>query len=230
MSINYCCLIAKKEKILLAESTGSTSSWTRINLLLQSITKNQAKSGQIEIENEQMLTYAKSKDLIFICRTTTNQGTDRPSRFLEELINLLKAEFGTLDNIINLATNTLCLQRRLGGRFDGLIKDFETNININKELFKDVNNELDEIKSTMNKNIKNMLKENDCLDELLIKSKKLEAEAIVIENEAKVLEQQTRCLKPWMAYTLIFLLVCGIIYVILALVRCGNLSITCNNE
>lgn len=230
MSINYCCLLAKKEKILLAESTSYPSSWTRINLLLQSIIKNQAKSGQIEIENEQMLTYAKSKDLLFICRTTTNQGTERPSRFLEELINLLKAEFGNLDSIINLATNTLCLQRRLGSKFDGLLKDFETNINTNKELFKEMTNELDEIKSTMNRNIKNMLKENDCLDELLIKSKKLEAEAVIMDAEAKELEQTTRCLKPWMAYTLIFLLVCAIIYVILALVRCGNLSISCNKE
>jgi hypothetical protein len=82
----------------------------------------------------------------------------------------------------------------------------------------------------MNQNIKNMLKENDNLDELLIKSKKLESEAIVMSQEAKEMEMQTRCLRPWMAYSLIFLLVCSIIYVIFALVKCGGLKIICDKD
>ena len=232
MSINYCCIIAKKEKILLAESTTSVSSWSRITMLFQNIIHGKTNTGQVEIENDEILTYAKAKEIVLICRSEVKLGEEKPGRFLESFISLLKTEFGTLDYIIdkNKPMNTNCLQKRLGFKLDTLLKDFETGLLVNKHVLKDMNHEMEGLKTTMNQNIKNMLKENDNLDELLIKSKKLENDAAIMKQEAVDLELNTRCLRPWMAYSLIFLLVCSIVYVIFAIVKCGSLKIVCEGN
>ena len=235
MPIDYCCIIARKEYTLMAQSTTSSSSWNRIKPLLKKISENKTTAGKIEIENDLILSWAKSRHIIFMCRSPVGNGQEeRTERFLESLINLIKAEFGNLENIIdkNKGVTLLCLQSRLETKLDNLIQDYkpQDQLQRSKTDLNMISNDINELKNQMNINIKTILKDNNNLDELLIKSQKIDTKAIEMVKEVEKIEIETQCIKPWMIYSVIAFFVSGIIYIIFALVRCGNLNIICVNE
>jgi len=157
-------------------------------------------------------------------------GEERSNRFMITLVEFLKSEYGNIDYISEKVANleNLCLQKDLGPKLDHLLSDFDTGIYKNKEKIKEMISDVNLIKSNVNISIKHMLQEHDNLDELLLKSKHLDEDALKMRNESKQLEIETRCIKPWLAYTLIFLFVGVIVYVVFAFVRCGNLRIICD--
>lgn len=226
MTITYCSLIGKADKVLLAQSTLSDSYDIRIKNLTNTINKGQV-SDIIEIENDQLVTYLRTKKVIFICVSPSKHGDERPRRFLEQYISSMVQEFGSIDNILPKEPKKLSLQTKLSLKMNSLIESFDTGMYKNKAMIRGMNDDLTEIKQDLSNNIKKLVKNGDNLDEMLLVSKKINIEAKEYKEGAEELEYETRCIKPWMMYTFIVVLVLIIVYTVFAISRCGNLSIFC---
>ena len=72
------------------------------------------------------------------------------------------------------------------------------------------------------------MKDTENLEALLETSKKINEEAKDYKENTATLEYETRCLKPWMIITGVFILIIFIAYVVLSLWRCGNFNIFCS--
>jgi hypothetical protein len=230
MSITYCSVIARSEKILLAESTRSESFNNRIKSLHSQIIKKNI-CDTIEIENGQRVTFLKTKIIIFTCVSPTKSGEDRPRRFIEQFAAMVIKDSGGVDNVIPTdSVGKLCLQSKFDVKLNKLIEDFDTGIYGNKELINGINDDLDEIKHEMGKNIQNMVANQTELDEMLLVSKNINLKAAEYREDAKTLERETRCCKPWMMILLIVILVSFIVYCIFAIYLCGSLSVSCERK
>ena len=224
MSISYCSVICKEENIMIAESTKCTSHWNKIKKLLDKINKG-IFTNSFEIENDLMLSYVRTKTLIFIVISTSRINEDKINRIMTQLIEKLKNDFGGLDRIIeNKHIFKLCMQDDISPKLDKIISDFDSKVNNNKEIFKDMQLDVDGIRMSLNKNIREMLKDNEDLQEMLIKSNSLEANANIYKAESREVKNATKCFKPWMAYSLIFVLICSILYLVFALTKWQHLS------
>jgi hypothetical protein len=227
MPITYCSLIAKNEKVLLCESTVNESMDRRVHLLIDHMVKGKSSDG-IEIENGYVVAYSRTKRLIFTCIALKDENT-RIKRCMEQLVNEMIKEFGSFDQMIPKEIHRLCLQSRTELKINKIIDDVNTSLYDNKGLITGMNSDMQEIKHDMQENIKNIVKNNEDLDQLLLTSQKIKSHAIDYKDNAHQLEVQTRCLKPWMVYVLISALVLLIVYTVFALVRCGSMSLFCED-
>ena len=93
MTITYCCVIAKASKILLAEypKASGGSNWMRASNLLTKL-QNGAYMDYINIEDNQMVTYVRTKHIIITCFSVENEK-ESMRVFLDELIRTLKNQF-----------------------------------------------------------------------------------------------------------------------------------------
>ncbi len=231
MSITYCSLYAKKEKILLAESTTTESFHSRIKSLLNSILNDKEILNIIEIEGENIVTFLKSKKVVFICVSKSSHGHERPQRFIESFATMCVKEFGTVDQIIpEGGANHLCHQLKLNIKFNKHLDNYDTGVYSNKQLISEMNKDLQDIKHDLSQGIKKMVGNNDELEQMLVISKNITVKAEEYKEEAKVLEVQTRCFKPWMGITLIIMLVLLIVYFIFSLYLCGSLTVFCERK
>ena len=73
MSITYCSLVAISSHILLSESTKSESYNKRIKNLFSKIFKKNI-CDTIEIEGNQIVTFLRTKKILFICVSDIKQG------------------------------------------------------------------------------------------------------------------------------------------------------------
>ena len=138
---------------------------------------------------------------------------------------------GGVDTIIPTdSVGKLCLQSKFDIKLNKIIEDFDTGIYGNKELINGMNEDLDEIKHEMGKNIKNMVANQTELDEMLLVSKNINLKAVEYRDDAKTLERNTRCCKPWMIILLIVILASFIVYCIFAIYLCGSLSVSCERK
>jgi hypothetical protein len=228
MSLDYCCLIAKKEKVIIAESNFKQASYSKLIMPTINTMIKGALLDFIELEDSKLITYFKAKRILFVCVSRGVDGKERPKRFMENFINLVNSEYGTIDNLFNdfpkITRN--CANEKFETKFNKILDDFDTGLN-SRGMIGKIQSDLDEIKKDLNKNIKTMLDNNNDLDHLLLVSKNINKTAEEYKEDAKVLEYETRCIKPWMIYVLIILIVLGLVYLVFALARCGDLHIFC---
>jgi hypothetical protein len=230
MSIIYCSVIAKNEKILLTESTTSESFNNRIKSLYNQIIKKNV-CDTIEIENGQLVTFLKTKKIIFTCISPVKYGEERPRKFIEQFAAMIIKDSGGVENIIPKdQVSKLCLQSKFDLQINKLIKDYDTGMYGSKEIIDEAQNDLNDIKHEMGKNIKKMVANQTELDEMLLVSQKIKTKAKEYKEDANTLERQTRFCKPWMIICLIVILISIIVYFIFALYLCGNLSVTCERR
>jgi hypothetical protein len=230
MSILYCSVIAKNEKILLAESTVTESFNNRLKSLYNQIIKKNI-CDTIEIENGQLVTFLKTKKIIFTCISPVKYGEDRPRRFIEQFAAMIIKDSGGVEMIIpNEKISKLCLQSKFDEKLNKLIQDFDTGMYGSKELINEMQNDMNDIKQEMGKNIKKMVANQTELDEMLLVSQKIKTKAKDYKEDAKTLERETRCCKPWMIIFSIIILVSFIVYSIFVLYLCGSLSVTCEKK
>jgi hypothetical protein len=231
MSVEYCCLIAKKEKVIISESNYKDNpSYSKRILPTVPTMISGHMMDFIEIEMEKAISYFRTKRIVFVCVQSAKVGKEKPKRFLEQMVILINNEYGNingmLDSIPKISKN--CLQDRLEDKFNKLLDDFDTGLYNNRGSIATMNADISEMKLDLNNQIKIILDNNNNLNELLVVSQKIQTNAEDFKANAKVLEYETRCFKPWMVYTIIVLTVAFIVFIIFALVKCGNLSIACN--
>jgi len=233
MTILYCSLITKEDRILLAESTKSDSYHSRVSNLLNTIFKSSKPSEKIEIEERNILTYLRTKTIVFIVIAKEGINDDRSMRFMKQFVALINSEFGSVDQVLPSDHKLIkkhFYQTKLEAKFVKLLENIETGMYSGKdrEMMKEMNNDLEEIKKDVNIAIKKTLENTEDLNELLITSKNIKLDAKVYKEDAKALEKETRCCKPWMIIvTVLFLLLIGT-YITFAIVRCGNLNAFCD--
>lgn len=231
MSITYCCLISRSEKLLLAESSSKENYDKKVFKLFQTIMKENV-NDIIEVDDNFILTYIRTKKIVFICLSHKYMGEDRPRRFIEHFVNLVINEYKSIDNVIPHNPNEqikLCLQKTLGEKLVTLLDSYDSSMYKNKQKINHLTNDMNEIKVNMNHQIKKMVHNNESLESLLATSQHLKKDANEYKQNAKELEKETRCFKPWMGYALIVIAIMLIVYAVFSLYHCGNLSIVCSN-
>lgn len=230
MSIKYCSLIAKVEKVVLVESTVTESYDYRIKPLVPTILKKNV-CDIIEIEGDMLVTYLRTKKVIFICVSESKHGDERPRRFIEQFAAMVIKEFDGIDNILPTdGVGKLALQAKLDLKFNNLLANFDTGMYKNKDLISGMNKDLEDIKHDIGDSIKKIVGDKDNLDEMLLTSKKIVAKAEEYKDDAHILEKETRCLKPWMIYLMIIFIVLITVYTCFSFYLCGNLSLFCERK
>jgi len=232
MVITYCSIITKNEKILLAESTLSESFDPRIKTLLPNIIKKNVYD-HIEIEGKLQVTFLRTKKIIFICVSPTSEGDEKVRKFIEQFTSMIISEYESEDNIIPVGNfRRLALQNSLEKKINNFLTSYSTNIYTvhSKSKINEMSQDMEEMKNTLGAAVKKMCNNQEELDEMLLTSKKLVVKAEVYKEEAKEIEYETRCIKPWMLYTMIVLFVLFTVYTAFAVYLCGSLSIFCDRK
>ena len=205
MKINYCCLISKSDKVLLAEYPQGGSNWMRINNLLNKIYTG-TSSSQINIENNIMVSYIRTPLIIFVCVSTKNNDDNV---FLQSLINSLKTEYNSLEKILeNKIINKLCLQPNIGPFIDKFMHEHN---------MEERNNKFDETFD------KNFLRIVDNINEPLVNN------SITMQTykEPKI-KNKNKCIKITVIVISIILILVIIAYILISFIRCGNFYILCD--
>lgn len=231
MPILYCSLICKNDKILLAESKKSESFNKRIKSLFKKMLVGNV-GDVIEIEDEKIVTYLRTKHTIFICVSSNKTSSDRPKRFLKRFLEIIIAEFKSLENIIpkNTSVTKFILQERLENKLNSLIEEFDTEIVKSTETIINITKDMNDIKVNMNTNVKKIVENDNDLNELLVSSKKLNVNSTEFKNASKNLEKETRCIKPCVLYLLMVTIIMIIVYLIFGFYFCGSATIFCERK
>ena len=230
MTIFYCSLYSRTNQILLCESTKTSSFHKRIKGLFSVILKN-GQEDTIEIENGELVTYLRTKKIIFICISNLSIGKQKPIRFIQNLAKGVIKDNNGLDMLTDKdSIKKMCLQEKYETFLNNFLDDYDTGINNNNELISNMTNDLNEMKKELNTTIMNVINNKEGLDELLLVSKDIKTNAKEYKQNAKELEVQTRCCKPWMIILSIVLLILFIVYTIFALYLCGSMSLFCEKK
>ena len=231
MSIIYCAVIEKRNKMIIAESKGQESFYKRIKSLIKTMLVGNV-GDVIEIEDEKLVTYIRTKYTIFVCVSYGKYTTDRPKRFLKKFLELMIAEFKSLDSIIpaNETITKLFLQERLEKNLNTLIEEFDNDIPKSMDNIIEINKDVNDIKLNMNLNFQRLSGNDSNLNEMLISSKKLNETSGIFRAESNNLERETRCLKPWMIYLMGFTVIILFVYFIFSFYVCSSPSIFCERK
>jgi hypothetical protein len=227
--IIYTSLLAKNEKLILAESTLCASFNQRVKSLLKRML-NGVIGDSIEIEDDMMITYIRTKSVLFTCVSPVNTGYEKPKKFLKQLIELVLKDFKAIDQIVPETVSKMCLQTQLEKKLNNLINDFDTGVNESKKVIEENFKIVEDIKVTMRDNIRTVVDNRDELNQMLLTSKNIENKAKEMNASSKELEYRTRFCKPWMIYCGIFTLICVIVYVVFSIYLCGSLSPFCEKH
>ena len=179
-----------------------------------------------------MVTYLRTKHTIFVCVSYGKYTSDRPKRLLKKFLELMIAEFKSLDNIIpaNVTITKLFLQERLEKKLNTLLEEFDNDIPKSMDNIIEINKGVNDIKLNMNSNINRLASNNSDLNEMLVSSKMLNETSALFRAESKILERETRCLKPWIIYLIGFIVIILIVYFIFSFYVCGSTSIFCERK
>ena len=231
MSIIYCAVIEKTNKMIIAESKTQEPFYKRIKSLINKMLVGNV-GDVIEIEDEKLVTYIRTKHTIFVCVSYGKYTTDRSKRFLKKFLELMIAEFKSLDSIIpaNVTITKLFLQERLEMKLNTLIEEFDNDISKSMDNIIEINKDVNDIKLNMNLNFQRLASTDSNLNEMLISSKKLNETSAFLRAESKNLERETRCLKPWIMYLMGFIVIILIVYFIFSFYVCGSPSIFCERK
>lgn len=167
MPISYCCLVSNATKILLADYPQgfNESNWMRISNLLTKI-QNGPYTDDFKIENSQMVTYVRTKHIIFTCISVENTK-DSIHVFLEKLIRNIKSEFIKLERLISSTSLAKrCQQEKINPLLDELITEMnkeihEKSLTLDKILFCDQENRTEKLLPRMNNTCNSKLERTD---------------------------------------------------------------------
>jgi hypothetical protein len=167
MPISYCCLVSNATKILLADYPQgfNESNWMRISNLLTKI-QNGPYTDDFKIENSQMVTYVRTKHVIFTCISVENTK-DSIQVFLEKLIKKTKSEFVKLERLISSSSLVKrCQQEKIYPLLDELITEMnkeihEKSITLDKILLYDQENKNEQLIPKMNHTTSSKLERSD---------------------------------------------------------------------
>jgi len=219
--------------MLLAESTKGMTFELGIESIIPQIYQEETnlnKLNDVIVDDDILVTYYAYPTILFVCVSKDQDGKDRPCRFIERMITTTLNLFDNkVDNIIGGDVHRLCHQSSLSSLFNRLLSDTDTGIYVNKKAVKKIDMDLSYIKRDVNSTIQKLLADSEDLEVLKEKSSTINTKAREYEENAKELEYQTRCIKPWMWITGIVIVVLFIAYTIVALVRCGNMNAFCIN-
>ena len=204
MTITYCCVIAKASKILLAEypKASGGSNWMRASNLLTKL-QNGAYMDYINIEDNQMVTYVRTKHIIITCFSVENEK-ESMRVFLDELIWTLKKQFIKLEKLIStVVLAKFCQQTNL---YPILIESIEKFNRLSDE--KSISNEKILIEETENKN------------EILIKNQTID----------KLVHKKSHDYSRLILISVIVIIAIFLIYGLISYIRCANfINLFCSN-
>jgi hypothetical protein len=233
MSILYCCLILNKEQIKIAESSSDTQFNMQIKSLLPQIFKNTV-NDRIEFESY-LLTYTRSKEIIYICVSPKKVGEEKPRYFLDLLIKKLNSKDIELHETIEArkANKTLGLINKLQGPINNQINYFNSGFENANDSIINIQKDIDEINKDMRiktaKQVEGMtnLKEN-----LLTTTENLKHQAKFFQKNTNETKKWTRffCKPTVQKYFIVIgvILSLFLIYYIIAKVRCDSFNAFCN--
>lgn len=167
MPISYCCLVSNATKILLADYPQgcNESNWMRISNLLTKIQVG-PYTDDFKIENSQIVTYLRTKHVIFTCISVENTK-ESIKIFLEKLYKSTKLKFNKLERLISSRSLTKrCQQEILYPLLDELISDMnkeihEKSITLDKILLYDQENRNENLIPMMNHTTNTKLERSD---------------------------------------------------------------------
>jgi hypothetical protein len=230
MSIYYCAILTTKNKLKVAESANFKQYKMQYKSLLPEIERG-VVSDHVEFDDN-YFTYIKSKEIILVSISPKRLGTEKPSLFLETLVNKIANIYGGIKQFSERVTDKeLCLQEQLGPQIEITIKEFESGFEGSRAKVQNINKDVEEIKGDLKKAYKQAVGNIGNLDEVLITSEKLKDNAKVYNKNARKLKNQTSCCSPCVIkLSILFgiLTVLGTAYVIVAFVRCGNINAFCD--
>ncbi len=225
MSINYCGLLTSDDHTLLAESKTGVSYYLRLMTYLNDIQKS-GTTGKFEMNQEIDIHFIRATKVLFILIASSNITKDKPLRFMEHFVEIVLREFQTLDNITNVPGKITKYQHqeKLEENLNFLVRSFDTHIYDNKKI-KNIQADVDDTKKEIKKQILNVLHESEDLNELLIKSEKIEIEARSYKENTLELKRKTQwfCNK-WVIGAAIVLGVI-LIYAVISLIRCTSILV-----
>jgi hypothetical protein len=228
-TILYCSIITTKEKQRIAESINYSRFKMEIKQLLPLIEKG-IVSDSLEFDDN-YLTYIRLKEITILTISPKKLGTEKPSNFLELVINKIANIYGGLKQLNEKITKSeLCLQDQLGPQIENTIREF----NSNKEVLLNLNNDVHEIRQDLKTAYKQAVNNVGTLDEALITAEKLKDNAKVYNKNANTLKKKTACCgRPCVIKLTIIIVIfvsLAAAYLIFAFIRCGNINILCNKE
>ncbi len=106
-------------------------------------------------------------------------------------------------------------------------------MNGEKANVKDVQKDVNEIKADLRQNLRAVVHNIEDLNELDKRAQRLRLLGNDMKIEAAQVRNDTKCCKPWMIKTIIIvttIMTLALVYVILSILRCGDLNITCQKE
>lgn len=232
MSILYCCLILNKEQIKIAESNSNSLFNMQIKSLLPQIFKSTV-NDRIEFDSY-LLTYTRSKEVIYICVSPKKVGDEKPRLFLESLIRKLNSkDIGLSEEIERRKeSKTLGLIKKLQGPIDNQISYFNSGFEDRDQIL-EIQKDVDEIKREMRINTTKQVSGMAELKENLLKTtENLKGQAIDFQKNSNETKKWTRfCCKPiakkYLTISLIILTLL-LIYYIIAKIRCDSFNAFCS--
>jgi hypothetical protein len=230
MSILYSSLISNKERNKIAESSNGKMYRMQIKNVLPQIYDSNI-NDRLECDGN-FITWFRTKGIIFLAISPKRIGEERPRTFIEILINKLVKISGK-DFIQDITAGNKIPEEDLVKLIDKQIEDFNTGLEDKALLVENIDKDVVEIKKDLKVAIKKVVENQNDLEEILVTSNKLKKDAKTYKNAAKELEEETRfCCKPIVIKITIsfsILVVIALIYIIISLVRCGNLNIACSS-
>jgi len=227
MNVLYCAVIGIPDRLLLAETKNTEDYYEHlVSPLINKIIKSASVLDSYEIENQKFLNFVKHKNkIILLCVSNDHINSEKYKTFFIRFKDILVNTYGSIEKTYPEQPFDLCLQEQLNPALEKFMKEYESIVYTNKNLLKDMNNDLDIIKADMNKMISNVMKNEDDLKDLELKAKLINNEAKVFQENAEVLEYETRCMKPWQWVLLAVFTVCFIAWVCWCETRCGHFII-----
>ena len=214
MNIDYCCLVSKADKILLAEFPIGGSNWMRIQNLLNKI-YNGTSANQINIESDLLVNYFRTVPIIFICISRKSDFEGNEQIFLQKVINAMKNEYESLDKMMDndILIKKFCFQEKVGIILKKLFVEFSDEIEKNKA------NDI-----IFNKNLFDSMKD-PLVDQSFMGSTQADFTVNSYENQQSESRKCTKKTTVVLILTVVSLLLMA--YIIVSMMRCSNLNIFC---
>lgn len=233
MSIAYCVIMHIKQKEILAESSKGKKYMMEIKSLYSEIFSS-SSSDQLSIDNKNNFTYKKYKESVILVVSSKSQNKAEPFLFIEELKKNIEREYQSIKALLTKINNNItenCLEEKLGKIIDDTIKLSNNQFPESLKTIAELNKDVEGIKEVMNENVLKQIQNLKDLENPLLKAEELKNLAKEYRYNAKETLDKTRCWcskKMKIFYVVFLALIClFLIYMVIALVRCGTLNAFC---
>jgi len=236
MSILYCILYFFKDKQILAESSKGKKYLGELQNI-QSEIFSKTTSDQISIDNKNLFTYKKYKEVVIVVVSSKSVNKNQPLLFIDELKRNIESEHKSIKSLldqINKNIQDYCLQEFLGKTIDNTIKFFNSDFAESLKNISELNKEVESIKDSMIENVNKQVNNLQDLEKPLIKAQEIKNLANDFRRNADETLDKTKC---WCSrkmkiiyFVLLGLVILFLIYMIIALSLCGNFNAFCGKN